>query len=184
MRTQFALVGLCLAVATVPALAGDQWKTMPVLDTAYKPDLTVSALVGSMDPEHVSSSSFIGGELAFNCLLLQPPTGIIRTKVSIGGFSHGGLKLTTYEINPRWMFNIDQNLSVGFGPGLGYVDAKAGGNTKGLWAGQIGADLDYRIGAINLGLAARWQGTQNNTIATGFKGADNTLVEAKIGYNF
>lgn len=184
MRSQSALLGLFLSVAAIPALADGDWKTMPILEPAYKPDFTLSALVGLMDPQHVSSDSYIGAELAFNCLLLQPPTGIIRTKVSIGSFSNDGLKLTSFEINPRWMFNIDQNLSVGFGPGIGYVDAKAGGNSKGLWAGQLGADLDYRIGAINLGLAARWQGTQGSTITNGVKGADNTLVEAKIGYNF
>lgn len=37
---------------------------------------------------------------------------------------------------------------------------------------------------LNLGLAARWQGTQNSQIAAGFKGADDTLIEAKIGVDF
>jgi hypothetical protein len=184
MRTQSALLGLLFAVAAAPALAEGEWKTLPVLDPAYKADLTLSALVGSMNPQHVSSDSSVGAELAFNCILLEPPTGIIRSKISVNRFSNDGLKLTTYEVNPRWTFNVDKNLSVGFGPGIGYVDAKAGGNTKGLWAGQLGADMDYRIGQINLGLAARWQGTQNRTIATGVKGADNTLIEAKIGYAF
>jgi hypothetical protein len=183
MRSQSILFGLYLALAVAPVLAGE-WKAMPVLDPAYKADITLSALVGSMNPEHVSSDSIVGGELAFNCILLEPSTGIIRSKVSVTRFSNDGLKLTSYEINPRWTFNIDKNLSVGFGPGIGYVDAKAGGNTKGLWAGQVGADLDYRLGAINLGLATRWQGTANRTIIPGIKGADNTLIEAKIGYNF
>jgi len=184
MRTQSAFLGLCFAVAAAPALASGDWKAMPVLDPAYKADITVSALVGLMDPEHVGSDSYVGAEVAFNCLLLEPPTGIIRSKMSVGRFSNDGLQLTSYEINPRWMFNIDKNLSVGFGPGIGYVNAKDAGNTTGLWAGQVGADLDYRIGAINLGLAARWQGTENRVIAAGVKGADNTLIDAKIGYNF
>ncbi len=184
MRTQSALFGLYFAFVATPVLADGALKAMPVLDPGYKADITLSALVGYMDPEHVGSDTFVGGELAFNCLLLQPSSGNIRTKLSIGRFSNDGLRLTSYELNPRWMFNLDKNLSVGFGPGIGYVDAKAGGNSKGLWAGQVGADLDYRMGAINLGLAARWQGTANRTIAPGFKGADNTLIEAKIGYNF
>jgi hypothetical protein len=186
MRTQTALFGLSLALAAAPVLAGDgSWKSMPVLDSSYKPDFTLSALVGSMDPKHAGADSFVGGELAFNCLLLQPPTGTIRTKVSVGSFSNDGLKLTSYELNPRWMFSVDKNLSVGFGPGIGYVDAKKNGNSKGMWAGQLGADLDYRIGGhIDVGLAARWQATQSSTITPGVKGADNSLIQAKIGYAF
>jgi hypothetical protein len=184
MRTQSAFIGLCFALAAAPALAGGEWKAMPVGDPAYKADVTASALLGSMDPEHVGSDSFVGAEVAFNCILLEPPAGFIRSKISVGRFSSDGLKLTSYEINPRWMFDIDKDLSVGFGPGIGYVDAKTAGNSTGMWAGQLGADLDYRMGAINLGLAARWQGTANRTLAAGVKGADNTLIEAKIGYNF
>jgi len=184
MRTQIALFALCSTFAGTTALAAGDWKPLPVSDAGFKPDVTVSALVGSMDPKHASSAAFTGAELAFNCLLIQPPSGVIRSKISIGQYDHGGLKLTTYELNPRWTFNLDKDLSVGFGPGIGYVDAKAGGQSKGLWAGQLGADLDYRIGMMNLGLAARWQGTQNKQLAAGYKGADNLLIEAKIGVNF
>jgi outer membrane scaffolding protein for murein synthesis (MipA/OmpV family) len=185
MRVQTALLGLSLVLTGVPALADSvSWKTMPVMDSNYQPDFTLSALVGSMDPQHAGSDSVIGGELAFNCLLLQPSTGIIRTRVSISKFSNDGLKLTSYEINPHWTFNIADHLSLGFGPGLGYVDAKYQGSGKGLWAAQLGADLDYRVNHINFGVAARWQGTQNSTLSPGIKGADNSLVEARIGYNF
>lgn len=103
---------------------------------------------------------------------------------SVGSYDDNGLELTSFELNPRWTFDINKNLSVGIGPGIGYVAAERGGNSQGLWAGQVGVDLDYRIGAINLGLTARWQGTENDMIAPGFKGADNTLITAKIGYNF
>lgn len=184
MRMQSALYGLCFSLVATGALAEGEWKYLPVADAGFKPDVTLSAIVGAMDPKNANSSTFSGAELAFNCLLLQPSSGVIRSKISIGQYDHGGLKLTSYELNPRWTFNIDQDLSVGFGPGIGYVDAKAAGQSKGLWAGQVGADLDYRIGKLNLGLAARWQGTQDRQIAAGYKGADNTLVEAKIGFNF
>ena len=165
-------------------MADGDWKLLPVKDASYQPDVTLSALVGAMDPKNASSGSFTGAELAFNCLLIQPPSGVIRSKISVGQYDHDGLELTSYEINPRWTFNLSKDLSVGFGPGIGYVDAKAAGHSKGLWAAQIGADLDYRIGSLNLGLGARWQATQDHQIAVGYKGADNFLVEAKIGMNF
>jgi hypothetical protein len=183
MRIQFVVTGFCCAIVAAPALAG-QWSVMPVLDSSYQAQPTLSVLAGSMNPDHATSDTTLGGEVAFNCILLQPPVGVIRSKLSVTRFSNDGLQLTSYEVNPRWMFSVDKNLSVGFGPGFGYVDAKTAGNTTGMWAGQVGADLDYRIGAINLGLAARWQGTQDRTIAPGQKGVNNTLVEAKLGYNF
>ena len=49
---------------------------------------------------------------------------------------------------------------------------------------QVGVDLDYRIGALNLGLGARWQGTQNKLVSPTLRGADNTLIQAKLGINF
>lgn len=184
MRMQSTLIALSLSLAATAALADGNWKFMPVSDAGFKPDVTVSALLGSMDPRHASASSFVGAEVTFNCLAVQPPSGVIRSKLSVGEYKHNGLKLTSYELNPRWMFNLDKDLSAGFGPGIGYVETKAGGVSKGLWAAQVGADLDYRIGSVNLGLAARWQDTRNTVIGTGNKGAENTLVEAKVGYNF
>jgi hypothetical protein len=184
MRVQSVLFGLCFSLVGTNAMAEGSWKLLPAGDATFKPEVTVSALVGSMNPKDTSSGSFTGAEVAFNCLLIQPPSGVIRSKISVGQYDHGGLKLTSYELNPRWTFNLDKDLSIGFGPGIGYVDAKAGGNSKGMWASQIGADLDYRIGKLNLGLATRWQGMQSRQIAAGYKGADNVLVEAKIGMNF
>jgi len=123
-------------------------------------------------------------EVDFNCMIMQPPSGVIRSKISLGSFDHDGLKLTIFEINPRWTNSIDKNLSFGVGPGIGYVKAEMNGQSISMAAFQIGADLDYKIGSINLGLSARWQDTVNKDIAPGIQGANNTLVQAKVGYNF
>ena len=179
-----ALLGLGLLAAATATFAGDDWKLLPVRDANFKPDLTLSAAVGSLNPEHVNSGIYTGAELAFNCLALQPPSGVIRTKVSLGRFDHDGMKLTTFEVNPRWTTNLSQDLTVGFGPGIGLVKAEMSGHSKDLAALQLGADLDYRVGALNLGLGARWQATQNKEIAPGKNGADNFLVQAKVGVNF
>jgi len=178
------LLGFSLVIASAATLAADGWKVMPVRDANFKPYMTLSAAVGSLDPEHVSSGSYAGAELAFNCLALQPPTGVIRTKISLGQFDHQGMKLTTFEVNPRWTVNLNQDLTVGIGPGIGFVKAEVAGRSTDMAALQIGADLDYRIGALNLGLGARWQATQNENIAPGRSGADNFLIQAKVGVNF
>lgn len=185
MHTQphAALVGLCLSLAAASA-AADNWKVLPATDAGFKPDFTLSAAVGSMNPEHLDSDTYLGAELAFNCLLLQPSTGSIRTRISLGRFDDQGTELTSFEINPRWTVKLDKNLSVGVGPGIGYVNADVGGRSTHLLAVQVGADLDYRIGALNLGLGARWQDTRDRQVAPGRSGADNFLVQAKVGVNF
>ena len=53
---------------------------------------------GNLEPNGLGSASYVGAELAFNCLLLAPPTGAIRTKLSYGSFDHAGVKLSTLEL--------------------------------------------------------------------------------------
>jgi hypothetical protein len=177
------LVGLNLTAMSINALA-DQWKFMPVMDTSYKANPTVSLVGGVLNGTPSGSGNYKGAEVALNCLLLQPPTGIIRTKLSYGQFDHNGLKLSTFEVNPRWTTDIAQDLTIGVGPGIGYVKADVAGKTTSMAALQIGADLDYHIGQLNLGLGARWQDTRNKDISLSNGGANNTLVQENIGYNF
>jgi hypothetical protein len=53
-----------------------------------------------------------------------------------------------------------------------------------MFAWQVGADLDYRMNNLNLGLGARWQDTTDKNIGGGHHGADNWLVQAKVGIAF
>ena len=178
-----SLIGLSLATASVATRAED-FKFLPVRDANYKPDITLSVAGGRLNGTPAGSGNYTGVELAFNCLLIQPPSGVIRSKISYGQFDHNGLKLNTFEINPRWTMSVDKNLTFGVGPGIGLVKADVTGKATSMAAFQVGADLDYRIGALNLGLGARWQDTRNKDIAPGVHGANNTLVQAKIGFNF
>ncbi len=177
------LLGISL-VTTSAATFADDWKFLPVRDANYKSDVTLSIAVGQFNSTPVGSGNYTGAEVAFNCLILQPPSGMIRSKISYGQFDHNGLKLNTFEINPRWTTSIAQDLTIGIGPGVGYVKAEVAGKSTSMAALQIGADLDYHIGAVNLGLGARWQDTRNKDVAAGIQGANNTLVQAKVGFNF
>jgi hypothetical protein len=183
MKTARILLAAALTTAALPALAGD-WKFLPVTEKNYTPAFVASVTGGVMDPQHVKSSDAWGLELAMNCGLLQTPTGIIRTKLSVTKFDKGGLDLTSVELNPRWTTPIAKDLTLGVGPGIGWVKADSGNRTTDMFAWQVGADLDYRIGQLNLGLGARWQDTVNKTVSTGNEGADNWLVQAKVGVAF
>jgi hypothetical protein len=181
-RTALSLLLGLLAVSS-SAFAGD-WKLLPVRDADFKPEITVSAVAGSLDPQHSGAGTYSGIEVALNCLLLQPPSGVMRTHISLGQFDHDGLKLTDFEINPRWTVKLSKDLSFGVGPGVGLVNAEVAGHSTTLYALQLGADLDYRMGPLNLGLGARWQVTENKEILPGRSGSDNALIQARIGFNF
>ena len=181
-RTALSLL-LGLLVVSSSAFAGD-WKLLPVRDADFKPAVTVSAVGGSLGPQHGGAGSYSGIEVSLNCLLLQPPSGVMRTHLSLGQFDHDGLKLTDLEVNPRWTFNLNQDLSLGVGPGIGLVKAEVSGQSTSLFALQFGADLDYRMGPLNLGLGLRWQATEDKEIVRGHNGADNALLQARIGFNF
>jgi hypothetical protein len=182
LRTALSLLLGLLAVSS-SAFAGD-WKLLPVRDADFKPEVTVFAAAGSLDPQHSGSGTYSGIEVALNCLLLQPLSGVMRTHISLGQFDHDGLKLTDFEINPRWTVKLNKDLSFGVGPGIGFVNAEIAGHSSALFALQLGVDLDYRMGALNLGLGARWQATEGKEIVSGRSGADNALIQARIGFNF
>jgi hypothetical protein len=177
------LIGLTLASASAAALAGE-WKFLPVMDADYKANVTASLVGGSMSSTPVGSGTYSGIEVALNCMALQPPSGIIRSKISYGQFDKNGLKLTTFEVNPRWTTPIAKDLTIGFGPGIGLVTADVAGQTTNMMAMQLGADMDYSIGKLNFGLGVRWQNTANKNITPTIKGANNRLVQAKLGFNF
>ena len=82
------------------------------------------------------------------------------------------------------MVNVTPALSLGAGPGLGLVTTDVAGKTKHLTAVQIGADLDYRLDHVNLGLGLRRQATRSADIGAGLNRASNTLLQAKVGYAF
>jgi len=180
---QNSLLGLGLASLSSLALAGD-WQFMPVKNADYTPNVTVSLVGGQMKPTGAANGNYAGAEVAFNCLALQPPVGVIRSKISYGEYNKNGYKVSSFEVNPRWTTFHGDKLSLGIGPGIGYVSTTQAGQTANMFALQLGADLDYRIGALNLGLGVRWQGTENKAISAGVNNASNTLVQAKLGMNF
>ena len=177
------LLGLGLIAASASASAGD-WKFLPVLDSQYKPDVTLSVTGGSLSGTDAGSGNKLGAEIAVNCLAMQPPIGVIRSKISYGTFDHNGLKMSSFEINPHWTTSVAKDVTVGFGPGIGWVKTDVAGNTVDMSAFQLGADVDYRIGSFNVGVGARWQATAKKDIAFGVTGANNTVVQAKVGINF
>ncbi|WP_019023904.1 MULTISPECIES: outer membrane beta-barrel protein [unclassified Thioalkalivibrio] len=150
-----------------------------------QPSLAVMAGSVSPDPSGTSSDWGYGIEFGHNCRLLQPTVGVLRHNLSVSRYSEDPLRMTSAELNSHWMFDATPNLQIGFGPGLGYVRAKLGDETNGVWAAQVGASLKYNMdNRMFLGLEARHQFTESDRFRNGREDVDNFRVMAKVGMNF
>jgi len=176
--------GSVLLLASVNAQAGDDWTWLAGHKEGYVAQPAVSLMVGVQDPDvnGVDSGSVTGIELSLNCPLLQPPTNRIRQQVSYAKFDNDGLELSSFELNPHYVVETSPGLELGFGPGLGYVTAKAGGVDDSTWGAQLGVSAHYTaMGPLFLGAEARYQVTGD---FDGGDGADNFRMALKVGYSF
>lgn len=169
------------------AMAAEGWKMFPFRDAEWSPDFTLALSYGVMDPDTNlgDSDPAVGVQFSLNCPWFTPPQGMIRQQFNYNRFDEGLLEISTLEMNPRYYFG-EGNLTFGVGPGVGYVWVDRDGfGTEGLWAFQLGADLEYRQDRLFLGLSSRYQFTEGKTIGTSNeRGMDNWLTTVKVGVNF
>jgi len=167
--------------------AAEGWQTFPFMDAEWSPDFTLALSYGIMAPDTNPDNSdpALGLQFSLNCPWFTPPQGMIRQQFNYNRFDEGLLEIATLEMNPRYYFG-NGNLTFGVGPGVGYVWVDRDGfGSEGLWAFQLGADLEYRQGRLFLGLGSRYQFTQDKMIGTSNdSGMDNWLTTAKVGVNF
>ncbi len=187
MRTS-NLASLLLGAATLFATQAhaEGWVIGPAFEEGWKPEFTVAAMGGVLTPNNgdLDTAAYKGIEVSLNCPWFQPPQGTIRQQFWIGRYKDSGVKLTSYEVNPRWFNELGNGWSLGVGPGFGYIEADAGGDETGMWSLQLGGDLHYRSGPLFFGIGARYQFTDDKEIYPGEDGADNWVAVAKIGINF
>ena len=185
MKNKLSALALFSTLAVSGAALADGWTIGPAFKDGWKPEFTLAAVGGVMDPDHVSSGSYWGAEFSLNCPWFQPPKGVIRQQFNIGKFDHNGLEITSYEMNPNYFITLAPNWTLGVGPGVGYAKASINNvDTRGLFSIQGSVNLNYRNGPLFAGVGARYQDTRDKYLAAGISGADNWLVSAKIGINF
>lgn len=179
-----ALATLSVLALSGNALAADSWEILPVLKDGWKPDFSFAAEIGTMDVKNGGRGDYQGVEFALNCPWFCPPTGNLRQEFHLGAYKNGEYSLTTFEMDPHYMFPLSPNWSVGGGPGIGFVKAYVGDKTATMSSFQVTGDIDYNNGHFFFGFGARYQNTLNKEIAPGVRGMDNWLVSAKIGLNY
>ena len=133
----------------------------PVQDPSFDAEPTLFVKTGIMNVSGSSASgTAVGAELAFNCLFFEPAVGKIRPAFSLNRYSDDVFTLSTIELNPSYVYYITQNLSVGGGPGFGYMISSKGPATN-TWTVQAGVGIGYDLGIVSLGLEARYQWQEN-----------------------
>ena len=178
-----AIAGLTLASPRLWADSG--WNFLPVKGDGFDPDLTLSVTGGIMNPQpHGLDTDLVFGlELSMNCLLLDPPQGTIRQQVSYTHYDDSGLEITSFEINPHYLYRVDDKFSIGIGPGIGYVDADGRRVNEGAFALQGGVSLHYKMSdRLFLGAGARYQWTQE--LDDTDDDLKNARIFGKVGYRF
>jgi len=124
---------------------------LPVLESSYTPNPSVSLIGGSFTNEG-SSASVVGVELAIDCPLFQAASGNIRQQISYSTVGFTGSTVSLIELNPHWMTEVADNLTAGFGPGLGIAQTSVtGGSSSSDFSVGIGASATYKMDSLRLG---------------------------------
>ena len=178
--------GVSVMAFSLSVTAADDkgWRFLPGLDGDFEKAPTVSLMTGMMSPKDGDSGKILGVELSFNCPLLQPPTNKIRQQISYAQYDENGVKVSSIEINPHYVFEITPRLSIGGGPGFGYVSVDATGADANMFAMQLGGSVHFNVTEMFfLGADARYQMTENEDFG-GTKGMDNWRMAMKAGISF
>lgn len=159
------------------------FRFLPVLDEDYDLGLTLSLKTGIMNLSNVNSGThLLGGlEAAFNCLMFKPAVGSIRAQFSYNRYEDSDYTIHSIELNPYYMLNVTERLSIGGGPGIGYLIPE--GNLENVWALQVGLGASYDIGLVAIGLEARYQWQTEDQQNSNTSELDNFRTTLKFGIN-
>lgn len=177
------------SIATTSVLA-EGVTFLPLAKEGYKPEAAVSLIGGVMEPtdSNADSSSILGAELSFRCVLLQVGDNQLRQQLSYTTWEKNNLKLQNIELNAHYQMPVANDLKIGVGPGVGIIMTDLSGSDNPTFFGaQLGASAHYTgLGPIFLGAEARYQITNKDKFVSGAEedNMNNWRVAAKVGYIF
>jgi hypothetical protein len=177
------LLTLSLLAGASLAQAADGWQFLPIVnDPGYKAQPTLALSVDRVNPKNdgVPSDTATGLEFNFNCGLVQSPDKRIRTAVKFSRSSQNDLKVTSFELSPRYMVPVGNGVTLGAGPSLTSVRLSEAGDGRTLWGAGLAASAEWRSGAMFLGADLRWHDLRKKDGVE----YDNTAIGLRVGVNF
>lgn len=180
---------LSLAMLSTASFGADEFKFIPIFtDDDYKFNFEVAAVVGSMafKESNLKTSTTYGVDVSFDCpVFTLPGDNLLRQQLTLSSYDKGNVEITTIEMNPYYFIDLADDLTLGFGPGLGAMNVDTdGAKDKWLFTYQAGAGLKYYIDKVIVGVDCRYQWTDTKDFGSGQEDFDNMRILLKIGYAF
>ncbi len=151
-----AAAALCLSLTPAFAETAETGNLMlPVTVESYQAHPVASLLLGSLSKDG-ESASLVGAEVSLDCPMFQAASGNVRQQLSVSSASYEHASTLLIEINPHWMNEVSENLTVGFGPGLGLAQTTVdGGDSESKFNIGLGASASYRMDQLQFGAEYR-----------------------------
>lgn len=163
-----------------------EFKTLPILDKDFCPNIQVGLSAGYMNLKNVNAEgSTVGIEVSLDCPVFTLPWDNLRQQIMLNHFDSDGLEMTNLEFNPYYLITLNNGVEWGFGPGFGVIFSDAGKSDT-VFTLQAGTGLKYNISKeIYTGADLRYQWSQKAELSAGVKeDLDNYRAQVKIGYRF
>lgn len=176
-----------VAFLTLGAGTASAGEWFPIAERGFsaQPSLALMGGSQSFDWDEADSDTVYGVELAMNCGLYAPERGRIRQQISLTQYDDGGLETIHLELNPHYLFIDNGKLTMGAGPGVGWVQSDIeGGGDDDVFAVQAGASVGYDFRPLFIGVEARYQWTTEADFGAVEENLSNSRVMAKVGINF
>jgi len=178
---KIAALSLLAAVLAAPAAQAAEGLTfLPITKPGFQFAPTVALTINSTDPAHGPSADAWGVDVNFNCGLVQTADRRMRTHLNISQSDTHGVKVTGYELSPRYTVPFGDGMSAGVGPSLAMFTIDSGASTTQYGIG-LAAGVNYRQGKFYAGADLRIHSTGSTS---GFAAYDPTSLGLKVGINF
>ena len=180
MKKIAALSLLAAAVLAAPAAqAAEGLSFLPITKPGFQFAPTVALTINSNDSSQGGTADAWGLDVNFNCGLIQTADRRMRTHLNISQSDSHGVKVTGYELSPRYTVPFGDGMSAGVGPSLAMFTVDGGSSTT-LYGVGLAAGVNYRQGKFYAGADLRIHSTGSN----GGVDYDPTTLGLKVGMNF
>jgi len=184
-------LALSMLITSTSSFAGDEFKFLPIFsDDNYKGNIEVAAVLGTMNhkTQGLDNGLTYGVELSFDCpVFTLPGKNLLRQQLNLNRYDENGVSITSIEMNPYYFVDMDKDLKLGFGPGIGAMNVKPDtSSSEWLFTVQASAGIKYYMDAAFVGADIRYQWTSENDFngMSQKQDLDNTRVLFKAGYAF